>query len=69
MSHPADPFYSQALTRLSTLTSPIVTLVVGHDQRLFAAHEDVLSLSPYFCAVLKDQFLDGSAKQVDLPDE
>jgi hypothetical protein len=53
----------------TNLTSPIVTLVVGHDQRLFAAHEDVLSLSPYFCAVLRDQFLDGSTKQVDLPDE
>jgi hypothetical protein len=53
----------------TNLTSPIITLVVGHDQRLFAAHEDVLSLSPYFCAVLRDQFLDGSAKQVDLPDE
>jgi len=53
----------------TNLTSPIVTLVVGRDQRLFAAHEDVLSLSPYFGAVLRDQFLDDSAKQVDLPDE
>jgi hypothetical protein len=53
----------------SNLTSPIVTLVVGHDQRLFAAHEDVLSLSPFFHAALKTQFLEGGAKQVDLPDE
>jgi hypothetical protein len=53
----------------SSITSPIVTLVVGRDQRLFAAHEDVLSLSPYFAAVLKGQFLETSAKQVDLPDE
>ncbi|TPX19572.1 hypothetical protein DIZ76_017364 [Coccidioides immitis] len=53
----------------SNLTSPIVTLVVGRDQRLFAAHEDVLSLSPFFSAALKDQILDGSSKQIDLPDE
>lgn len=53
----------------SSITSPIVTLVVGRDQRVFAAHEDVLSLSPYFAAALKGQFLETSAKQVDLPDE
>ncbi|OCT49107.1 hypothetical protein CLCR_05074 [Cladophialophora carrionii] len=53
----------------STLTSPIVTLVVGHEQRLFAAHEDVLCHSPYFVAALKGQFLDGGSKRVELPDE
>lgn len=44
-------------------------MVVGRDQRLFAAHEDVLSLSPYFAAALKGQFLDGGAKKLELPDE
>lgn len=53
----------------STLTSPIVTLVVGRDQRLFAGHEDILSISPFFSAALKDQMLDGSPKQLSLPDE
>lgn len=53
----------------SSLTSPIITIVVGRDQRLFAAHEDVLSLSPYFAAALKGQFLDGGAKKLELPDE
>jgi len=53
----------------SALTSPIVTLVVGRDQRLFAAHEDVLSMSPFFAALLKDQWLDGGTKKVTLPDE
>lgn len=53
----------------STLTSPIVTMVVGRDQRLFAAHEDVLSLSPFFSAALKDQMLDEGAKQLSLLDE
>jgi len=53
----------------STLTSPIVTLIVGRERRLFAAHEDVLSLSPTFAAALKGQFLEGTAKKVELPDE
>ncbi|EEP82412.1 conserved hypothetical protein [Uncinocarpus reesii 1704] len=51
------------------LAGPIVTLVVGRDQRLFAAHEDVLSLSPFFSAALKHQILDGSSKQISLQDE
>lgn len=53
----------------STLTSPIVTLIVGHDQRLFAAHEDILSLSPFFTAALKGQFFESATKRVELPDE
>ncbi|KAL9116102.1 MAG: hypothetical protein Q9227_000471 [Pyrenula ochraceoflavens] len=51
------------------LTSQIVTLVVGPEQRLFAAHEDVLSLSPFFQAALKGQFLESSTKKVVLPEE
>jgi hypothetical protein len=57
------------ITDYSPLTSPIVTIIVGHERRLFAAHEDVLSRSTYFQAALKDQFLEPNAKQVDLPDE
>lgn len=53
----------------STLTSPIVTLVVGMEQRLFAAHEDVLSHSSYFAAALKGKFLDDGSKKVELPNE
>jgi hypothetical protein len=61
---------STILTKLnSNLTSPIVTLVVGRDKRLFAAHEDVLARSPFFSAALKGQFLEASSKQVELPDE
>lgn len=44
-------------------------MVVGQDQRLFAAHEDVLSVSPYFGAALKEQFLKDGAKQLALPEE
>jgi hypothetical protein len=53
----------------SNLTSPIITLVIGHDQRLFAAHEDVLSLSPFFTAALRGQFFESASKRVELPDE
>ncbi|KAL8674169.1 MAG: hypothetical protein Q9168_001420 [Polycauliona sp. 1 TL-2023] len=52
-----------------SLTSPIITLVVGREPRIFAAHEDVLSLSPFFTAALKGQFYESSAKRVALPDE
>jgi len=59
-----DPSTSPALT------SAIITLVVGQEQRLFAAHEDVLSYSPFFTAACKDQFFAGSSdRRIYLPDE
>ncbi|KAJ5988953.1 hypothetical protein N7481_004163 [Penicillium waksmanii] len=51
------------------LTSPIITMIVGQEQRLFAAHEDVLSLSPYLRAILKEKSLDEGTKQLELPTE
>ncbi|RMD43734.1 hypothetical protein DV735_g1395, partial [Chaetothyriales sp. CBS 134920] len=53
----------------SALTSPIVTFVVGAEQRLFAAHEDVLCRSPFFAAALRGKFLDDRTKKVNLPEE
>ncbi|KAK0124063.1 hypothetical protein ONS95_009049 [Cadophora gregata] len=54
----------------STLTSSIITLVVGREQRLFAAHEDVLCISPFFQAACRGQFMEAaSAKRISLPDE
>ncbi|KAF2464672.1 uncharacterized protein BDR25DRAFT_329006 [Lindgomyces ingoldianus] len=52
-----------------SLTSAIVTIVVGSDQRLFAAHEDVLSHSPFFASALRDQFFESSNRRIDLPTE
>jgi len=52
-----------------TITSPIVTLTVGREGRLFAAHEDVLSLSPFFAAALRGKFLDAQSKRIHLLDE
>lgn len=36
---------------------------------MFAAHEDVLSLSPYFAVACRNQFLGAQGKRIDLPDE
>ncbi|KAF6836487.1 hypothetical protein CMUS01_05382 [Colletotrichum musicola] len=61
----------------NNLTSAIVTLVVGTEQRLFAAHEDVLSASPFFQAALRGgNYIEGSPsstsappRRIALPDE
>jgi len=52
-----------------SLTSAITTIIVGPDQRLFAAHEDVLCHSPFFAAALKDQFFEANNRRIDLPSE
>jgi hypothetical protein len=52
-----------------SLTSAIVTIVVGPDQRLFAAHEDVLCHSPYFADALRGQFFESGNRRIDLPTE
>lgn len=36
------------------LNSAITTLVVGQEQRLFAAHEEILSSSPYFRTLIQE---------------
>jgi len=53
----------------STLTSPIITLTVGRDQRLFAAHEEVLCKAPFFATICRSQFMESAGKRIDLPDE
>src|SRR5437764_15005095 len=44
-------------------------MVVGRDQRLFAAHEDVLSQSPFFAVALQENWLEAGTKKVTLQDE
>jgi len=51
------------------LTSPIITLTIGKEGRLFAAHEDVLCLSPFFAAACRGKFLGAESKRIHLPDE
>jgi hypothetical protein len=52
-----------------SLTSAIVTVVVGPDQRLFAAHEDVLSHAPFFAQALQGQFFESANRRINLPTE
>jgi len=59
----------QSIESPSTLVSPIVTLAIGREGRLFAAHEDVLCLSPFFAAACRGKFLEAESKRIELPDE
>ncbi|KAF1921142.1 hypothetical protein BDU57DRAFT_553364 [Ampelomyces quisqualis] len=52
-----------------SLTSAIVTVEVGQESRLFAAHEDVLSHSPFFAHLLRSQFFESANRRIDLPTE
>lgn len=49
--------------------SPIVTLTVGAEGRLFAAHEDVLCQAPFFAAACRDHFIEAQSRRIYLPDE
>ncbi|KAI9171851.1 hypothetical protein HJFPF1_01342 [Paramyrothecium foliicola] len=60
---------TDADTVMGSMTSVIVTLVVGAEQRLFAAHEDVLCNSPFFLNALRSGYVDASTKRIALPDE
>ncbi|CAI6339636.1 unnamed protein product [Periconia digitata] len=52
-----------------TIGSAIITLSIGREQRLFAAHEDVLSHSPYFQNICHGQFFSAANRRIDLPEE
>lgn len=62
-----SPMMEQSVS--PSLTSAIVTVVVGPDQRLFAAHEDVLSHAPFFAHALHGQFFESANRRIDLPTE
>lgn len=55
----------------SLAPSPIVTLTVGREGRLFAAHEDVLRQAPFFDAACRGAppSPDPQGKRISLPDE
>ncbi|KAI1437225.1 hypothetical protein GGR50DRAFT_646810 [Xylaria sp. CBS 124048] len=59
----------EALPVKRSLTSPIITLMVGEEGRLFAAHEDVLCQSPFFERICRDQYLGPQSKRISLLDE
>jgi hypothetical protein len=49
--------------------SPIVTVTIGKDGRLFAAHEDILRQSPFFERTLQTGYFDAQSKRIALPEE
>lgn len=53
----------------SSGVSPIVTLVIGPEHRIFAAHEHVLCHSPYFANSLKGGQYSEPIRRIALPDE
>lgn len=50
----------------SNLTASIITIFVGPERRVFAAHEDVLTTSPFFASALASQFY-GSPVSIASP--
>lgn len=70
LAQPSSP--PCAVSASPRLNSAIVTIVVGKDQRLFAAHEDVLTISPFFQSASKDALYSStssSSRRIFLPDE
>lgn len=80
------PEKEKILTPESTLhstptppTSPVITISVGPEKRLFAAHESILSVSPFFASLCQTQNpnppiratrnIQHPARRLDLPDE
>jgi len=68
LSHVEDARMAGA-SQKSLAPSPIVTLTVGGEGRLFAAHEDVLCQSPFFEALCRGQYLEAQSKRIALPEE
>lgn len=63
---------SQQTDAANLAPSPIVTLTIGGEGRLFAAHEDVLCQSPFFKQALRGGYLEASyaqSRRIVLPDE
>ncbi|KAL4884542.1 hypothetical protein BJY04DRAFT_10303 [Aspergillus karnatakaensis] len=55
----------------SSLSSSVITICVGPDKRLFAAHKEIICVSPFFAtACARAQALDPShGRRVTLPEE
>jgi hypothetical protein len=64
-----DALLASPASKKSLAPSPIVTLTVGREGRLFAAHEDILCQSPFFEKACRGQFFEAQSKRISLPDE
>ncbi|KAF1826016.1 uncharacterized protein K489DRAFT_376407 [Dissoconium aciculare CBS 342.82] len=67
----ASPDTSPSIGSCSpSLNSAIVTITVGPDRRLFAAHEHVLARSPVLADLCRAQFFEPSGERsIDLPED
>lgn len=67
----ASPDTSPSIGSCSpSLNSAIITITVGKDKRLFAAHEEVLARSPVLADACRAQFFAPSGeRRIELPDE
>lgn len=65
----AEDVHMVGASQKNLAPAPIVTITVGPEGRLFAAHEDVLCQSPFFEVLCQGQYLDAQGKRVALPDE
>lgn len=60
---------SLALGKQNLAPSPIINLTVGSARRLFAAHEDVLCMSPFFDQAVRKGLCGDSKQRMALPEE
>jgi len=65
----AEDAHMLGASQKSLAPSPIVTITVGREGRLFAAHEDVLCQSPFFEVLCRGQYLEAQGKRISLPEE
>jgi hypothetical protein len=67
----AEEAHQRGSSNKSLAPSPIVTITVGREGRLFAAHEDVLCQSAFFQVLCRGQYLEaqGNNKRIALPEE
>jgi hypothetical protein len=68
-SYPQYKGSSHSAAPAAPSPSPIVTITIGREGRLFAAHEDVLRQSPFFDAACRNSFPDAQSRRIALPDE
>lgn len=68
----ASPASSPSIGSMASpkLNSAIITIAVGKNERLFAAHEDVLARSPWFAEACREQFFEAPGqRRITVPDE